>query len=80
MDGNGFITRTKEHNFGRLLLSPREAAKALSVCEKTLYNMREAGEIRAVRIGRAIRYSVDELQAWIARASEKKCAENGNGS
>lgn len=60
----------------RLLISGREAAKRLSICERTLYTLTKAGEIPAVRIGRAVRYSVDELQAWVRRASERKC-ENG---
>ncbi|MBN1359728.1 MAG: helix-turn-helix domain-containing protein [Sedimentisphaerales bacterium] len=80
MDGHSLIGTKREDHVNPLLLSPRDAARALSVCGKTLYNLREAGEIRAVRIGRAVRYSVEELQAWIERASEKKCAENENGS
>jgi len=57
----------------QLLLSPREAARALSICERTLYALTKAGEIPAVRIGRAVRYSMDDLKDWIRRASEKKC-------
>ena len=72
MDGNSFIGTPREHNLRPLLLSPREAAKALSICERTLFSLTKAGEIRAVRIGRCVRYSLDELQAWIERASEKK--------
>jgi len=63
-----------------LLISGREAAKLLSVCERTLYSLTKAGEIPAVRIGRAVRYSVDELQAWVRRASEKKCENPQNGT
>jgi len=70
------VSRTPGQNVPRLLLSPREAAKALAVCEKTLWSLTKRGEIPAVRIGRAVRYSMDELQAWVRRASEKKC-ENG---
>jgi len=65
-------------NVPRLLVSPREAAKALAVCEKTLWSLTKRGEIPAVRIGRAVRYSMDELQAWIRRASEKKCESGQN--
>ena len=62
----------------RLLLSPREAARALSISEKTLYNHREAGEIPFVRIGRAVRYSPEALREWIQRHSEKKCENRPN--
>ena len=66
------VSRTPGQNVPRLLVSPREAARLLSICEKTLWTLSKNGEIPAVRIGRAVRYSMDELQAWIRRASEKK--------
>jgi len=49
----------------RLLLTPRRAAEALSVCEKTLYNLTRRGELPAVKIGRAVRYALSDLQAFI---------------
>lgn len=53
----------------RLLLKSCEAAKALAVSERTLWGLTDAGEIPCVRLGRSKRYSVDALQAWIARNS-----------
>jgi excisionase family DNA binding protein len=50
----------------RLLLSPREAAAALSISERTLWALTKAGRIRAVRIGRSVRYHVADLEAYIA--------------
>jgi excisionase family DNA binding protein len=50
-----------------LLVTPRQAAQALAVCEKTLWNLDRAGKLKAVRIGRAVRYSVSDLQAFIAQ-------------
>ena len=58
----------------RILLTPREAANALSVCERTLYGLTQRGELPAVRIGRSVRYSVEDLRAWIEKA--KKSSEN----
>jgi excisionase family DNA binding protein len=55
----------------RLLLSAREAAKALSVCEKTLWTLTKNGEIPVIRMGRAVRYPVDGLRKWISEKSEK---------
>ena len=53
-----------------LLLTQREAAKALAISERTLYALRKGGLIRAVRIGiGGWRYSVEELQRFI-RESE----------
>jgi excisionase family DNA binding protein len=51
---------------GRLLLTEREAAKALSVCQRTLWQLRTDGEIPCVRIGRAVRYRPADLHAWVA--------------
>ena len=54
----------------RLLLSVREAATAMGICEKTLWTLTQAGEIPVVRIGRAVRYPVDGLREWIQKKSE----------
>jgi len=72
------FSRTVVQNVTPLLVSPRQAARMLSVCERTLYSLTKAGEIAAVRRGRLVRYSVDELRAWIERASEKKCEAGQN--
>jgi hypothetical protein len=56
----------------RLLLTKREAAAALSVCERTLYDLTAPrGPIPCLRlpgrgVARSIRYAVDDLRAWIA--------------
>jgi hypothetical protein len=50
----------------RLLLTPREAAAALAVCEKTLWSITQPrGDLRAVRIGRAVRYDMADLRTFI---------------
>jgi excisionase family DNA binding protein len=50
----------------KLLLSAREAAKALSVSERTLWSMTAPrGPIPAVKIGTRVLYSVTALQKWI---------------
>lgn len=51
------------------LLKSREAAELLAVCEKTLWTLKKNGEIRAVYFGRAVRYAVAELEAFIAKRS-----------
>lgn len=50
-----------------LLLTPRDAARALAVCEKTLWSLSKRGELRPVRIGRAVRYDVADLRRFIDR-------------
>ena len=50
-----------------LLLTPREAAGALRVSEKTLWNWTSPrGSIPVIRVGaRSVRYSVAACQQWI---------------
>lgn len=55
-----------------LLLTPKEAAKSLSICERTLYDLTRRGELKSVKIGRSVRYSVDELKNWIRNSLENK--------
>lgn len=48
-----------------LLLTAREAAKALAVSERTLFNLTKAGRLPAVRIGTSVRYRPADLQSFI---------------
>jgi len=54
----------------RLLLTPREAAEALGISERMLWQLNHSGEIPCLRIpgrgkARSIRYSVEDLKRWI---------------
>lgn len=48
-----------------LLLTPPQAAEALAISPRKLWGMTASGEIPHVRLGRSVRYPVDELQRWI---------------
>lgn len=48
-----------------LLLTSRDAAKALAVCGRTLFSLTKSGQVPCVRIGRAVRYSPADLHAFI---------------
>jgi excisionase family DNA binding protein len=50
-----------------LLLTPEEAAKALSVGPTTIYALMKAGELRAIHIGRSCRLSRAELERYVRR-------------
>ena len=66
-------TRQQDQGPVRLLLTVREAAKALSVCEKTLWTMTNEGQIPAIPVGkRGVRYSLDDLKAWISQQSQER--------
>lgn len=53
-----------------LLLSTREAAKRLSISERTLYQLTKSGKLPCVRLGLAKRYSVETIKTWIQKAEE----------
>ena len=50
-----------------LLLTPNEAAKALTVSARTLWDLQKAGTIRAIRINRLVRYDPQDLIAYIEK-------------
>jgi excisionase family DNA binding protein len=52
---------------GQLLYTPRDAARVLAICERTLWGLTRDGEIRAVRVGRSIRYSGLDLAEYVER-------------
>ena len=50
----------------QLALTPRDAARALSMSEKGLWNLtKPRGPIPAAKIGRLVRYDVKDLQAFL---------------
>jgi len=49
-----------------LLLRPREAAADLAISDRQLWDLEKRGAIPSRRIGRSVRFSRDELEAWIA--------------
>ena len=48
-----------------LLLTPQQAAEALAISPRKLWGMTASGEIPHARLGRCVRYPVDDLQRWI---------------
>jgi excisionase family DNA binding protein len=51
--------------YEKLLLDPRSAAKVLSVSPRTLWSLTHCGEIKAVRIGRLVRYPIEALREFV---------------
>jgi excisionase family DNA binding protein len=51
-----------------LLFTRREAARMLAISERTLWTLTCRGELAAVRIGRAVRYSLEDLRAFCDKA------------
>jgi predicted DNA-binding transcriptional regulator AlpA len=63
----------------KLLLTPPEAARALSISPRTLWAITAPrGDLPCVRLaGRSVRYSVDAIRAWIA--DQQVAGAPGNG-
>jgi excisionase family DNA binding protein len=57
-------------NSQALLLTAPEAAKALAISPRTLWSLTQRGDIPCVRIGRSVRYDLEDLRAWIASRKE----------
>jgi excisionase family DNA binding protein len=50
---------------GLQLVSSHEAAKRLGICERTVWTLQNSGELPSVRIGRCIRFDLDDLCRWV---------------
>jgi len=48
-----------------LLLTPEQAAVALAISPRKLWSSTTSGEIPHIRIGRCVRYPLDDLKRWI---------------
>ena len=58
---------------GLLLLTSKQAAEVLSISPRKLWSLTTCGAIPHIRVGRCVRYPVDDLQRWID--SQKKGGE-----
>jgi excisionase family DNA binding protein len=62
-----------------LALRPREAAKALGISARHLYQLTKDGQIPCVRVGSGTRktvlYPLADLQAWLTRQAQAKGGE-----
>lgn len=45
----------------------REAAEYLAISRRKLWSLTVCGEIKSIRIGRAVRYDPDDLKAWVEK-------------
>ena len=52
-------------------MNAHDAARALAISERMLWERTKRGEIPCVRIGRSVRYSPADLQTWIDDQKKK---------
>ena len=50
-----------------LLVDIKEAARRLSISDRSVFSLTKAGLLRCVRLGRAVRYDPRELLAFVDR-------------
>lgn len=55
-------------NSALVLLSAKQAAESLGISQRKLWSLTNARAIASIKIGRAIRYSVDDLQSFVQAA------------
>ena len=53
-----------------LLLTPQQAAVALAISPRKLWGMTDSGEMPHLRVGRCVRYPLDDPQRWIDAQKE----------
>lgn len=51
----------------RLLMTADQAAAALAISPRKLWDLTQSGEIPSLRIGRSVRYDPDDLRSWIVK-------------
>lgn len=54
-------------NQNKLLVTATEAARMLSISERLLWSFTKQKKIKAVRLGRAVRYAVSALEEFVSQ-------------
>lgn len=65
---------TEAPQTNQLLVTAKDAARMLSIGERTLARLTAAGEMPCVHIGKSLRYDVADLREFIARRKNKEPA------
>lgn len=58
-------TRTPTEIAHPTLVRPKDAAAMLAVSPRTLWSLTASGSLRCLRIGRSLRYDLQDLVRWI---------------
>lgn len=61
----------------KLALRPREVCELLGVSPRTLWAWTKEGRIPHVRIGRTLRYPVEELRSWLRQQTNYESNSEG---
>ena len=58
-----------------LALRPKDAARALAIGERKLWELTNRGDIPCFRIGRAVRYDPVDLRNWITAQKQRRAKQ-----
>ncbi|MBX9653849.1 helix-turn-helix domain-containing protein [bacterium] len=58
----------------RILVSIKEAAYLLGICERSLWTLVQERQIPHLRLGRRLLFSRDSLQSWVTEQQQKSSA------
>ncbi|NQV22936.1 MAG: helix-turn-helix domain-containing protein [Rhodopirellula sp.] len=53
----------------KLAVTYREAADSIGVCERTIWGLVRAGQLRAFRVGKSVRIPVAELERFVSETT-----------
>ena len=53
------------------LLRSKDAAGLLAISPRKLWELANRGEIRCVRIGRSVRFDMDDLRDWVEKRKRR---------
>lgn len=56
----------------KLAVKPKEAAEMLAISERTLASLKASGDIKAIKVGAAVIYSIKELERWLESKIEQE--------
>lgn len=60
----------------QVLLNIRQAAEALAVSERTIFNLTKSGDLPSVRIGRSVRYRMKDLEHFGDSGSDSNASNS----
>ena len=66
LDSSTSLSKTTNYQ----LMTDKEVSTYLNVCRRSLYNWRKAGLIPYIRLGKAVRFRVSEVEAAINRMAQ----------
>ena len=54
------------------LMTSKQTAEYLCICERKLWDLQKSGSLPAVRIGRSVRFDRDDIDLFITKSKQNK--------